>query len=391
MGPIYLDNAATTPVDPLVLEMMLPYFTELYGNASSLHTMGQKAEAAIELARKQVAELLNANTNEIIFTSGGTESDNLAIRGVFMKLCPDKNKIITSAIEHHAVLHTVQDLEKHEGAQGVYLPVDKTGQVNPAEIEKAIDDKTALVSVMMANNEIGTIQPIKEIAAICRAKGVLFHTDAVQAVGKIPVDVKDLGVDLLTVSAHKFYGPKGVGALYIRKGVRLATIMTGGSHERNIRSGTYNTPGIVGLGQAAKLAKECLFDNYTHTKALRDDLEQRIFENIPEVFVNGHPTDRLPHILNVSIKYAEGESMLMFLDMDGDIQASSGSACTSKSLAASHVLKAMCVPHEFINGSIRFSFGKQNTFEHVDRVIEILPSIVRKLRDMSAIGPDKQK
>lgn len=390
MKTIYLDHSATTPVDPEVLEKMLPYFSLDFGNASSLHSLGQKANEAIEEARGHVAQLIGASPNEIIFTSGGTESDNLALRGVFLKLCPEKNHLITSTIEHHAVLHTIEDLVKHNGAEATYVGVDDKGRVNPKDIENAITPKTSLVSIMMANNEIGTIEPIKEIAAICKAKGVLLHTDAVQAIGKIPVDVRDLGVDLLTISAHKFYGPKGVGALYIRKGVRVSPVQTGGAHERNIRSGTYNTPGIVGMGWASKLAKENLEANYMHTKNLRDNLQERLLAQIPDIIVNGDQTNRVPHILNISVKYVEGEGMLMFLDMDGNIQASSGSACTSKSLAASHVLKAMCIPHELINGSIRFSFGKDNTMEHVDKVMEIFPSIVSRLRAMSALGPDKK-
>ncbi len=389
MNSIYLDHSATTPLDGEVLKKMMPYFSEIFANASSMHSQGQKAAEAIEEARLQVAGLINASPSEIIFTSGGTESDNLAIRGLFLRLCPEKNEIITSAIEHHAVLHTVQDLEKHYGAKAIYLPVDGKGRVNPADVEKTITGKTSLVSVMMANNEIGTIEPIEEIARICKLRGVAFHTDAVQAIGKIPVDVKALGVDLLSMSAHKFYGPKGVGALYIKKGVRLNPVMTGGSHERSLRSGTYNTPGIVGMGWAAKLAKDKLPWHMEYTAMLRDDLQKRIFDEIPDVFINGDEKNRLPQILNISIKFAEGESMLMFLDMDGNIQASSGSACTSKSLAASHVLNAMCIPHEFINGSIRFSFGKDNTMDHVDKVMAIFPQIVKKLREMSAIGPDK--
>lgn len=390
MKTIYLDHSATTPVDSEVLEKMLPFFSLDFGNASSLHSLGQRANEAIEEARSRVAQLIGASPNEIIFTSGGTESDNLAIRGAFLKLCPEKNHIITSTIEHHAVLHTIEDLVKHSGAEATYVGVDDKGRVNPKDIEEAITPKTALVSIMMANNEIGTIEPIKEIAAICKAKGVLLHTDAVQAIGKIPVDVKDLGVNLLTISAHKFYGPKGVGALYIHKGVRISPVQTGGAHERNIRSGTYNTPGIVGMGWASKLAMENLEVNYMHTKSLRDSLQERLLAQIPDIIVNGDQTNRVPHILNISVKYVEGEGMLMFLDMDGNIQASSGSACTSKSLAASHVLKAMCIPHELINGSIRFSFGKDNTLEHVNKVMEIFPSIVSRLRAMSTLGSDKK-
>lgn len=390
MKTIYLDHSATTPVDPEVLEKMIPFFSLDFGNASSLHSLGQKANEAIEEARAYVAQLISATPNEIIFTSGGTESDNLAIRGSFLRLCPEKKHLITSTIEHHAVLHTIEDLVKHNGAEATFVGVDEKGRINLKDIESAITSKTALVSIMMANNEIGTIEPIKEVAAICKAKGVLLHTDAVQAVGKIPVDVKDLGVDLLTISAHKFYGPKGVGALYIRKGVRVSPVQTGGAHERNIRSGTYNTPGIVGMGWASKLAMDNLEDNYMHTKSLRDSLQERLLAQISDIIVNGDQSNRVPHILNISVKYVEGEGMLMFLDMDGNIQASSGSACTSKSLAASHVLKAMCIPHELINGSIRFSFGKDNSMEHVDKVMEIFPSIVSRLRAMSALGPDKK-
>ncbi len=386
---VYLDYAATTPVNKEVLESMLPFYQADFGNPSSIHSWGRKAKSAIEVSRREVAEYLGAENSEITFTSGATESINLAIFGLITNFQKSKPHIISTLFEHHAVLHTVQDLEKHYGAKAIYLPVDGKGRVNPADVEKAITGKTSLVSIMMANNEIGTIEPIEEITRICKLRGVAFHTDAVQAIGKIPVDVKALGVDLLSMSAHKFYGPKGVGALYIKKGVRLNPVMTGGSHERSLRSGTYNTPGIVGMGWAAKLAKDKLPWHMEYTAMLRDDLQKRIFDEIPDVFINGDEKNRLPQILNISIKFAEGESMLMFLDMDGNIQASSGSACTSKSLAASHVLNAMCIPHEFINGSIRFSFGKDNTMDHVDKVMAIFPQIVKKLREMSAIGPDK--
>ncbi len=390
MKSVYLDHSATTPVDPEVLEAMIPYFTEEFGNASSQHSVGQKAFEAVENARKQIAGLINADPAEIYFTSGGTEADNMALRGAYYRLTPDKNHIITTQIEHHAVLHTVQDLVKNYGATATYLPVDKDGTVNPADLEQAITDKTAIVSIMMANNEVGTIQPIAELAKICKEKGVYFHTDAVQAVGKIPVDVKALGVDLLSISAHKFYGPKGIGVIFIRKGVKIRPVMVGGGQEKSLRPGTYNTPGIVGMGKAAQLAGERLVWHMEHTGKLRDELQKRIAENISDIKINCSCGNRLPQILNVSIRYCEGEAMLMLLDMDGNIQASSGSACTSQSLAASHVLLAMCVPHDIINGSIRFSFGKDNTMKDVDKVMEVLPAVVARLRAMSAIGPDKE-
>lgn len=390
MKTIYLDHSATTPVDPEVLKEMMPYFIDDFGNASSQHSVGQVASEAVEKARKQIASLINADPTEIFFTSGGTEADNMAIRGAYLRLAPEKNHIITSQIEHHAVLHTVQDLVKNYGATATYLPVDENGIVKLEELEKAITDKTAIVSVMVANNEVGAIQPVEEIARICKAKNVYFHTDAVQAVGKMPVDVKAIGVDMLSISAHKFYGPKGVGAIFVKKGVKIRPTVVGGGQEKSIRPGTYNTPGIVGMGKAAQLAKEKLAWHMEYTGKLRDELQRRITESIPDVKVNCCCNTRLPQILNVSIRYCEGEAMLMLLDMDGNIQASSGSACTSQSLAASHVLLAMCVPHDIVNGSVRFSFGKDNTMADVDKVMEVLPKVVEKLRAMSAIGPDKE-
>lgn len=390
MRTVYLDHSATTPVDPEVLSEMTHFFSDCFGNASSQHSVGQEAFEAIEKARKNVAELINADPNEVYFTSGGTEADNMAIRGAYHRLSPDKNHIITTQIEHHAVLHTVQDLVKNYGATATYLPVDENGIVKLDGLEKAITEKTAIVSIMMANNEVGAIQPVDEIAKICNARNVYFHSDGVQAVGKMPLDVKAIGIDMLSMSAHKFYGPKGVGALYIRKGVKIRPISVGGGQEKSIRPGTYNTPGIVGMGMAAKLAKEKLAWHIEHTGKLRDELQKRITETIPDIKVNCCCSTRLPQILNVSIRYCEGEAMLMLLDMDGNIQASSGSACTSQSLAASHVLLAMCVPHDIINGSVRFSFGKDNTMADVDKVMEVLPKVVEKLRAMSAIGPDKE-
>lgn len=390
MKTVYLDHSATTPVDPEVLKEMLPFFTENFGNASSQHSVGQVAFEAVEKARKQVAELINAEPGEIFFTSGGTEADNMAIRGAYLRLAPDKNHIITTQIEHHAVLHTVQDLVKNYGASATYLPVDENGIVKLDELKKAITDTTAIVSIMMANNEVGAIQPVSEIAKICNAKNVYFHSDAVQAIGKIPVDVKTIGMDMLSISAHKFYGPKGVGAIFIKKGSKIRPTSVGGGQEKSIRPGTYNTPGIVGMGKAAALAKEKLEWHMEHTGKLRNELQKRITDTIPDIKINCCCNVRLPQILNVSIRYCEGEAMLMLLDMDGNIQASSGSACTSQSLAASHVLLAMCVPHDIINGSIRFSFGKDNTMADVDKVMEVLPKVVDKLRAMSAIGPDKE-
>ncbi|HQA59499.1 MAG: cysteine desulfurase NifS [Tepidanaerobacteraceae bacterium] len=385
MNRIYMDHAGTTPMRSEVLEAMLPYLTEKFGNASTIYSYGREAKKALEDSREKVAQLIGANTKEIYFTSGGTESDNWALRGVAAANIKKGKHIITSAIEHHAVLHTCQALER-QGFKITFLPVDEHGLVNVEDVVNAITDETIMVSIMHANNEIGTIQPIKEIGkAIKREKkDIVFHTDAVQTVGKIPVDVDDLGVDLLSISAHKIYGPKGVGALYIRKGTKILQFMTGGAQEGNRRAGTENIPGIVGFGKAAELAKTELKEQYDKLIVLRDKLIKGIMDNIPYTRLNGHPALRLPHNVNVSFEFIEGESMLLNLDMKG-ICASSGSACTSGSLDPSHVLLAIGLPHEIAHGSLRLTLGRDNTEQDVDYVLEVLPGIVNKLREMSPL------
>lgn len=384
MKRIYLDNAATTAVTPAVLETMLPYFTEIYGNPSSIHATGREAHKAVDAARRQVAAAINAQPSEIYFTAGGSESDNWAIKGTAFARKSKGNHIITTAIEHHAVLHTCQWLEK-QGFEVTYLPVDEYGMVSPADVEAAITDKTILISIMMANNEIGTIEPIAEIGAIARRHGVLFHTDAVQAVGAIPVDVQALQVDMLSMSSHKFHGPKGVGALYIRKGVKLDVFMAGGAQERGQRAGTENLAGIVGMGKAIELAVADLADNAARMTALRDKLIRGILDRIPDVKLNGHPDIRLPNNANVSVRYIEGEALLLRLDLAG-ISASSGSACTSGSLDPSHVLLAIGLPHEIAHGSLRLTLGTDTTEADIDAVLDVLPGIVKDLRDMSVLN-----
>ncbi|ADL07891.1 cysteine desulfurase NifS [Thermosediminibacter oceani] len=387
MRRIYMDHAGTTPMRKEVLEAMLPYFTEKFGNASTVYSYGREAKAAIEEAREKVAHLVGADPREIFFTSGGTESDNWALRGIAHANKDRGNHIITTSIEHHAVLHTCEDLEK-EGFKLTYLPVDKYGLVKVEDVINAITDETILVSIMHANNEIGTIEPISEIGQALKKldKKVYFHTDAVQTVGKIPVKVDELGVDLLSISAHKIYGPKGVGALYIRKGTKIKPFMTGGAQENKRRAGTENVPGIVGLGKAAELAEQELEAQYKKLSHLRDKLINGIMEKIPHVILNGHPTQRLPHNVNLCFEYIEGESLLLNLDMKG-ICASSGSACTSGSLEPSHVLLAIGLPHEIAHGSLRLTLGRDNTEEDVDYVLEVLPGIVEKLRQMSPLFP----
>lgn len=382
MQKIYLDNAATTALSPKVLEAMMPYLTTIYGNPSSVHAFGQEAKKGLDKARDQVAAALNCSPTEIIFTGGGTESDNTAILGVAEKFKSKGKHIITSSVEHHAVLHTCEHLQK-QGYEVTFLPVDEYGMVSAAQVKEAIREDTILVSIMFANNEVGTIMPIAEIAAVCREKGVLFHTDAVQAIGHIPVDVKALGIDMLSLSAHKFHGPKGVGALYVRKGLKLPSLIMGGAQERSRRAGTENVAGIVGLGAAIALACENLAENAAKMTVLRDRLMQGIAK-IPEVKLNGHPTMRLPNNVNYSIKYIEGESILLKLDMNG-IAASSGSACTSGSLDPSHVLLAMGLPHEIAHGSVRLSLGDNTTEEEIDYTIEKLTEIVAYLRAMSPL------
>ena len=383
MNRIYMDNAATTRVTQPVLEAMMPCLTTVYGNPSSVHAFGRDARRLLDEARAKVAAALNAKPNEIYFTGCGTESDNWAVRGSAYALKAKGNHIITSAIEHHAILHTCQQLER-EGFKVTYLPVDEYGQVSAADVEKAITPETTLISIMTANNEIGTIQPIAEIGAIARAHGVRFHTDAVQAVGAIPVDVKAMNVDLLSLSGHKLHAPKGVGALYIRSGVRLERLMNGGAQERTQRPGTENMPSIVGLGRAIELATAHLDEKAAYVSALRERLINGILETIPDTRLNGHPTNRLPGNCNVSIRYIEGESMLLNLDIKG-IAASSGSACTSGSLDPSHVLLAIGLTHEVAHGSLRFSLNEDNTEEEVDYVIKSLDEVVRRLRAMSPL------
>ncbi len=389
MNKIYFDHAATTPVHPEVLSVMKPYFTELYGNPSSVHSTGQEAARAVNKAREKVAELIGANDErEIIFTSGGTEADNLAIKGVAMALKDRGKHIITSSIEHHAVLHTCEFLEKHYDYEVTYLPVDEEGIVNPDDVKKAIKDDTILITIMMANNEIGTIEPVKEIGALAQKHNVYFHTDAVQAAGHIPVDVDKLNVHLLSLSAHKFNGPKGVGALYVRNGVKLIPQMSGGAQERKRRASTENVSGIIGMGKAAELAGEQLQEDKQHLTQLRDKLIREIEANISEVILNGsRGKQRLPGNVNFCFRYIEGESILLNLDMNG-VAASSGSACTSGSLEPSHVLLALGLAPEVAHGSLRLSLGYGNTEEEVNYLLEILPGIIQKLRDMSPLYKD---
>lgn len=381
---IYMDNAATTAVRPEVLEAMLPFFTQHYGNPSSIHSVGRDAKRAVENARRQVAAALGAQPQEIYFTAGGSESDNWAIRSAAEMLEKKGKHIITSSVEHHAVLHTCEYLEKHRGYRVTYLPVDDTGRVNPADVKNAIAEDTVLITIMAANNEIGTLQPIEEIGRIAKEAGVLFHTDAVQAVGAIPINVSALPVDMLSLSAHKFHGPKGVGALYIRKGVRMNNLIYGGAQERNLRAGTENLASIVGLGKAIEIAVAELPEYAARMTRLRDRLIDGILAEIPETRLNGHRTERLPANVNVSVRFIEGESLLMRLDLAG-VEGSSGSACTSGSLDPSHVLLAIGLPHEIAHGSLRLSLGIENTEEDVDYVLEALPGIVKDLRAMSPL------
>ena len=384
---IYLDHAATTAVDPRVVEAMLPYWTQHYGNASSIYGLGRDAQHAMDRARERVAEILNCTPKEIVFTSCGTESDNLAIRGVAFERRnrARKNHIITSPIEHHAIGHTVEQLEKHFGFEVSYVPVDQYGLVDAADVERAIRPDTAIISIMFANNEVGTVQPIAQIGEIARAHRIPFHTDAVQAGGALELDVKAQNVDLLSLSAHKFYGPKGVGVLYARRGVPFIPVQTGGAHERNRRAGTENVAFIVGLATALELATRDLEASNARVTELRDRLIGGVLERIPDSQLSGHPTKRLPNNASFLFKYIEGESILLNLDMMG-VAASSGSACTSGSLEPSHVLTAMGFSHEIAHGSLRLSLGKENTLDEIEYVLEILPGIVDKLRQMSPLS-----
>ena len=385
MRKVYLDNAATTALSPKVLEKMMPYLTDIYGNASSPHSFGQTARIGVEHAREQVARAINADPSEIVFTGCGTESDNTVLFGVVERYAKKGDHIITTNVEHHAILHSCAALEK-KGIKVTYLPVDKDGLVTPEQVRDAITDKTILVSVMFANNEVGTIMPIPEIAAVCHEKGVLFHTDAVQAAGHIPIDVKAMGIDMLSISGHKFHGPKGVGVLYERKGIRLPSYIIGGEQEKGRRAGTENVAGIVGLGEALELAVTNMSETSARMTRMRDRLIEGIEATIPEVKLNGHRTKRLPNNVNFSIKYIEGESILLMLDMAG-IAASSGSACTSGSLDPSHVLLALGLTHEVAHGSVRLTLGDDTTDEDIDYVLETLPKVAHRLRAMSPISP----
>ncbi|MBS6322818.1 MAG: cysteine desulfurase NifS [Clostridium sp.] len=385
MRKVYLDNAATTALSPKVLEKMMPYLTDIYGNASSPHSFGQTARIGVEHAREQVARAINADPSEIVFTGCGTESDNTVLFGVAERYAKKGDHIITTNVEHHAILHSCAALEK-KGIRVTYLPVDKDGLVTPEQVRDAITDKTILVSVMFANNEVGTIMPIPEIAAVCHEKGVLFHTDAVQAAGHIPIDVKAMGIHMLSISGHKFHGPKGVGVLYERKGIRLPSYIIGGEQEKGRRAGTENVAGIVGLGEALELAVTNMSETSARMTRMRDRLIDGIEATIPEVKLNGHRTKRLPNNVNFSIKYIEGESILLMLDMAG-IAASSGSACTSGSLDPSHVLLALGLTHEVAHGSVRLTLGDDTTDEDIDYVLETLPKVAHRLRAMSPISP----
>jgi cysteine desulfurase len=387
---IYLDYAATTPVDPAVLEAMAPYFTANFGNPSSIHWFGRETRKAIEEARAVVASAIGAEApQEIVFTGSGSESDNMAIRGVAFARREKGAHIITSAIEHHAVFDTCRDLER-QGFKVTYLPVDHTGLVDPADLAKALTSETILVSVMHGNNEVGTIQPIADIGKILRGRKIVFHSDAVQTVGAIPVNVQELGVDLLSLAAHKFYGPKGVGALYIRKGIPVNPLIFGGAQERNRRAGTENIPGIVGLAKALQLANIDLPTKAQRLTELRDYLIDNVLQNFEHVRLNGHRTQRLPGNTNFSFEFIEGESLLLNLDLKG-IAASSGSACTSGSLEPSHVLLAMGICHEIAHGSLRLTLGQSTTKAEIDYLLEVLPEIVQKLRAMSPLYSSGRK
>jgi cysteine desulfurase len=385
VNQIYLDYNATSPVRPEVLEAMLPFYREQFGNPSSVHWAGRQVAGALEKAREQVAELINASPAEIVFVSCGSEGDNMAIKGSLEPLKAKGNHIITTSVEHPAVLETCEALEK-EGYDVTFLPVDKDGALDLADLEKAITDKTILISVMWANNETGNLYPIEEIGKIAKKYNIRFHTDAVQAVGKVPVDVQKANVDLLVISGHKIGAPKGVGAIYIRRGTRMKTFMHGGHQERNRRAGTQNVAGIVGLGKACEIAGAELEDYSKRVRALRDRLEDGVLNQVPDIKLNGTPDrdQRLPNTLNVSFAYIEGESLLLNLDMFG-IAASSGSACTSGSLEPSHVMGAMCVEVTLAHSSTRFSLGPETTAEEIDKVLEVLPATVQRLRDMSPL------
>lgn len=383
MNRIYLDYAATTPTHPDVVQAMLPYFTDVFGNPSTPYAYGQEARKAVEEARNKVASLINAQSEEIVFTSGGTEADNFAIEGVAYANENAGNHIITTSIEHHAVIEPCKFLEKR-GFTVTYLPVDKYGLVNPQDVKKAITDKTILISVMHANNEVGTIEPISEIGKIAKERGIIFHTDAVQTVGHIPVDVDELGVDLLSISAHKLYGPKGIGALYIKKGTRLAPFIHGGQQERRQRAGTENTPAIVGFGKAAEIAAEEMTDEVKRLTFLRDKFITGLLGQVDDLQLNGHPTKRLPNNINVSIDSAKGELMLLNLEAEG-IYASAGSACSSSNPEPSHVLLALGLSPEQARSALRFTLGRGTTENSIEQVLEVLPHIIDKAMVMSEL------
>ena len=383
MDRIYLDYAATAPVLPEVLEAMIPFFVSCYGNPSGIHGTGREARKAVEQARRETAEVLGAESREILFTSGGSESDNLAIQGTAHALREKGKHLITSRIEHPAVLNTCRRLEE-EGFRVTYLAPDRTGRISPESVREAMEPDTILVSIMTANNEIGTIQPAAEIGAVCREKGILFHTDAVQAVGLLPVRADRLNADLISLSAHKFHGPKGVGALYVRKGTRLDALICGGSQERGLRAGTENVPGIVGLGKAIRIAEAEREKNAGRIRELRDTLEKRILQAVPDAVVNGDPELRLPNNCHLSFPGVESEALLLRLDLAG-IAASGGSACTSGSTEPSHVLKAIGLEDEYIRGSIRLTLGRETTREDTEKTAQVLPEIVRDLRSMRGL------
>ncbi len=385
----YFDHAATTPVDPRVLQKMLPYFTENFGNPNSQHACGRRAAAAVDEARDTVASLIGAKPSEIYFTSGGTESDNWALRGAAHANAERGKHLIVSAVEHPAMIATARELQK-EGFEVTFAAVDEFGKVDVEELRKSIRPDTTFIGVMTANNEIGTIQPIAEISALARERGITFFTDAVQAAGALKLNVKEPTVDMLSFSGHKFYGPKGVGVLYVRSGVRVGKIITGGHQERSMRGGTTNVPGIVGLAEAFRLANEEMAQNNAHVSAIRDRFIARVLREIPYVKLNGHPKDRLPNNANFSFRYIEGESLLFSLDLAG-IAVSSGSACSSGSLEPSHVLLATGLPEGLAHGSIRFSFGKENTAEQIDIAVEKLKEIVVRLRNLSPLFPKELK
>ncbi len=382
--PIYMDHSATTPVDPEVFKEMIPYFIDSFGNASSIHLYGQNARRAVDKARAQVAKLINASPQEIIFTSGGTEADNQAIVSYMLANQAKGNHIITSAIEHHAVLETCEHLAK-QGFELSVLPVTAEGIVESQILQEALKPSSRLVSIMHANNEVGTIQDIKELAAISHAAGAAFHTDAVQSLGKLPIDVKAMGIDMLSGSSHKLYGPKGVGCLFIKKGLRLPSLLHGGGQERKMRAGTENVPAIVGFGKACELAEQHMAERKEHLDKLSQRLQDGIFSTIPNTRLTGHPSQRLPGSVSVCFEFVEGESILLMLDSYG-IMASSGSACTSGSLDPSHVLLALGLPHEIAHGSLRLTLGKDNSEADVDKVLEVLPGIIATLRRMSPLG-----